>query len=180
MDILELKTGDAVIILGNEPTRAEIIEILVNEPTRAEGRRVIQVNMRASEYNVNGANENISIRVEEQILKRILEHDTALTFAAELQRSRDQHFGRLFGKWLKENDVEGQIRRAAKQGYLGITFDLKNHDDEYKQLLTDTRFEPTIKRKFGEDFYIKRDTDPIYFGNMQIGRHNKVILRWGK
>lgn len=172
MENLGFKVGDAVIILGNEPTRAEITKI----DALLYGHADFKVTAR------NDA-EGFLITLEgsAEILKRILEHDTALTLASELRLSRDQHFGRLFGKWLKENDVEGQIRRAAKQGYLGITFDLKNHyDDEYKQLLTDKRFEPTIKRKFGEDFYIKRDTDPIYFGNMQIGRNNKVILRWGK
>lgn len=72
----------------------------------------------------------------------------------------NERFGMIY-KLTARNDAEG---------YLGITFYLKNHYDEYKQLLTDKRFEPTIKR----------DTDPIYFGNMQIGRHDKVILRWGK
>ena len=179
MENLGYKVGDAVIILGNEPTRGRIIDMRANAADN-HGRTVVRVDVAIGEIDAP-TNEVIQLKAELQILKRILEHDTALTFAAELQLSRDQHFGRLFGKWLKENDVEGQIRRAAKQGYLGITFDLKNHyDDEYKQLLTDKRFEPTIKRKFGEDFYIKRDTDPIYFGNMQIGRNNKVILRWGK
>lgn len=172
MENLGFKVGDAVIILGNEPTRAEIIKI----DALLYGHAEFKVTMIA-------LRQSFAIEGSAEILKKFLEHDTALTFAAELQRSRDQHFGRLFGKWLKENDVEGQIRRAAKEGYLGITFDLKQgYSDECKKLLTDTRFEPTIKRKFGEEFYIKRNTDPIYFlgTDTVIGRHNKVILRWGK
>ena len=178
MDILELKTGDAVTILGNEPTRAEFCNAISKEVN--DGRVLVKAEFALGKRS-DPRREVIEIKAERQILNNLISEDPT-SFADQLAASRDKEFGRQFGKFLKEYRIEEQLRRVAKEGFTGLTFDMKNngYPAEVMQLFKDKRFEPSIKAKYGETFSVSHDDSPIRFfvGGSIVGHNNKYAINW--
>lgn len=178
MENLGYKVGDAVTILGNEPTRGRIIDMRVNAADN-HGRTVVRVDVAIGEIDAP-TNEVIQLKAERQILNNLISEDPT-SFADQLAASRDKEFGRQFGKFLKEYRIEEQLRRVAKEGFTGLTFDFKNksYPAEVMQLFKDKRFEPSIKAKYGETFSVSHDDNPIrFFGGSIVGHNNKYAINW--
>lgn len=138
---------------------------------RANARRILQRDPRR---------EVIDLRAERQILNNLISEDPT-SFADQLAASRDKEFGRQFGKFLKEYRIEEQLRRVAKEGFTGLTFDMENkgYPAEVMQLFKDKRFKPSIKAKFGETFNVTHDDSPIrFFGGSIVGHRDIYSINW--